>query len=244
MTGILLVALFLLAVLAGAAASVVGFGIGSLITPVVATRLGMETAIAVVALPHAVATAVRAWRLRSHIDWHVLMRFGLLSAVGGLAGAAAYASVTDRTLTVVLGGLLLLTATAGLGGWSDRWRPQGRLVWLVGLASGLFGGMAGNQGGLRAAALAAFPLAPAAFVATSTAVGVLVDLARTPVYLVRAGDRVLSEALLVGVLTVGVLAGTVLGERVLLRLPHPRFRRILAVTIGLLGVWLLLGALA
>lgn len=221
----------------------VGFGIGSLLTPLVAVTLGMELAIAVVALPHSVATTLRAVRLWRAIDWPVLVRFGLLSAAGGLAGAMLYASLGDRSLTLVLGGLLLLTAVAGLTGHADRWHPRGAMVWLLGLASGGFGGVAGNQGGLRAAALGTFGLAPVAFVATSTAIGVLVDIARTPVYLVRAGEALLGLKLEIGVLIAGVVMGTLLGERLLLGLSAARFRQVLAGAIGLLGVWLVASAL-
>jgi len=42
----------LMSVLAGATASIVGFGIGSLLTPLVAARFGTDLAVAAVALPH------------------------------------------------------------------------------------------------------------------------------------------------------------------------------------------------
>ena len=82
-----LVAVFGVGVLSGATASVLGFGIGSMLTPLLTASLGASLAVAAVSLPHAVATAVRCWRLRAHIAFDVLKRFGLLSAVGGLAGA-------------------------------------------------------------------------------------------------------------------------------------------------------------
>ena len=56
-------------------------------TPLLAVRFGTTTAVALVTLPHAAATAVRCWRLRAHVDRTVLVRFGLLSAAGALAGA-------------------------------------------------------------------------------------------------------------------------------------------------------------
>jgi hypothetical protein len=227
-------------VVAGSTAAVVGFGIGSLITPLIASELGMERAIAAVALPHAAATVLRAWRLRTAIDYRVLVRFGLLSAAGGLAGALLYSRLGDRSLTQALGILLVLTAVTGLTGLATRWRPSGPTVWALGLLSGFFGGVAGNQGGLRAAALGAFGLRPAAFVATATAIGVFVDAARTPVYLWRAGSDMMALADLILVATAGVLAGTLLGERVLLGLTPAQFRRVVAAAIGALGIWLLL----
>jgi uncharacterized membrane protein YfcA len=233
------VVLLLVAILSGATASVVGFGIGSLLTPLLAARYGTSVAVAAVTLPHALATAVRCWRLRAHIDQKVLIQFGLLSAAGALAGALLYTRLGPSTLTGILGALLLLTAFAQLSGWSSRWQPQGPLVALFGLLSGFFGGVAGNQGGLRAAALTAFRLAPASFVATATATGLLVDLARTPVYLWSTGPQLLPLALPIGLASVGVLIGTVLGERLLLGLPARRFGQVVGVAIGLLGVWLL-----
>jgi len=235
-------AVLAIAVLAGATASVVGFGIGSLLTPLLALELGMGTAVAAVALPHAVATALRCWRLRAALHRGVLLRFGLLSAAGGLLGALLYTRLGGPVLTRILGGLLLLTAAAHLGGLARRWHPHGPAVGLLGFGSGFFGGVAGNQGGLRAAALTAFGLGPAAFVATSTATGLLVDAARTPVYLWRAGTRLLELWPLLTLATTGVVIGTLAGERLLLGLSRERFGQVVAVAIGVLGGWLLFGS--
>lgn len=180
---IFLAAILGIAVLSGATASLVGFGIGSMLTPLLALQVGTDLAVAAVALPHAFATGLRCWRLRRAIERDVLTSFGLLSAAGGLAGAVAYSQLNAAALTRVLGGLLVLTAIAQLSGLASRWHPRGAVVGVVGLASGFFGGIAGNQGGLRAAALAAFRLSPLAFVATSTATGLMVDAARAPVAL-------------------------------------------------------------
>ena len=237
-----LAAVFIVAILSGATASVVGFGIGSLLTPLIALEVGMAAAVALVAIPHAAATALRCWRLRRAIDGGVLRSFGLLSAAGAVAGALLYSRLGGRALTLVLGALLVLTSLAGLRS-GNRVRPPGsRAAGILGLLSGFFGGVAGNQGGLRAAAMLAFALSPAAFVATATATALLVDAARLPVYLWRAGPTIAAYRLPCAVATAGVLAGTLLGERVLLGTPPARYRRIVAVAIGAIGLMLLAGA--
>lgn len=234
-----LVGLLALGVLSGATASIVGFGIGSLLTPFFSVPLGTDLAVAAVTLPHLFATAFRCYRMRGDIDGGVLRRFGLLSAAGGLAGALVYAQLGPSALTGVLGGLLVLTAIANLTGvFADR-RPGGLMTAALGWSSGFFGGLAGNQGGLRSAALSAFALAPRAFVATSTATGLLVDLARTPVYAAVNAGELLRYWPQIGVATVGVLAGTLVGERLLFGLSPATFRRILAAAVGVLGLWLL-----
>jgi uncharacterized membrane protein YfcA len=239
---VFLVVLFVAAVLSGATASIAGFGIGSLLTPLVATRLGVPVAVAVVAIPHAAATVFRAWRLRAAIDWRVMRSFGAASGVGGIAGALLYTRFSSRALTLVLGLLLVTTAAMTLADVARRWHPGGRASLLLGGVSGLFGGIAGNQGGLRAAALLSFALTPAAFVATSTAVGVIVDAARLPIYLFRAGDGLMELWRPIAVATLGVLLGTLAGERILLGLRAGAFKRVVAMLIGVLGFWLLVSA--
>lgn len=236
------VAVLIVAIAASATASVVGFGIGSLLTPLLAVRYGTTVAVAAVTIPHALATAIRCWRLRAHIDYAVLLRFGILSAIGGFAGALLYTRLGSLALTRILGGLLLLTAAAQLTGWSSRWHPHGPLVAIFGFSSGFFGGVAGNQGGLRAAALSAFGLSPATFVATATATGLLVDAARTPVYLWGGTQALLQIWPVIAVAVAGVIIGTLMGERLLLGLSPRRFGQLVGAAVGLLGAWLVFGA--
>jgi uncharacterized membrane protein YfcA len=232
-----------LGIVSGATAAVVGFGIGSLLTPLFAASLGTNLAVATVTLPHLIATALRCYRLRRDIDGAVLTRFGSWSASGGLAGALVYSRLDAPVLSRVLGALLLMTAVANLTGLFARRSPHGSTTVLLGLGSGFCGGLAGNQGGLRAAALSAFGLSPRAFVATSTATGLLVDLARTPVYAAVTGAALLGVWRPIAAATVGVVVGTLLGERVLFGLSPLTFRRLLAAAVGLLGVWLLFRSL-
>ena len=233
-----LLAVIAVGVLAGTTASVAGFGIGSLLTPLLAWRLGTPAAVAIVAIPHAAATVLRAWRLRGAVDWPIFRRFGLASAAGGLAGALFFAKLGGPALTRVLGALLILTAISVLSGWATRVRLPGWAAWTLGILSGFFGGVVGNQGGLRAGALFGLGLAPAAFVATSTLTGVLVDLVRTPVYVAREAGAIAAAWPLVAGATAGAIAGTLLGERALFGLSPERLRLVVATLIGLLGAWL------
>ena len=97
-------------------AAVIGFGVGSLLTPLLTLRLSPALAVAVVALPHLLATATRLFRHAPSVDRSTFLRFGLLSASGGLAGALLQSTLSAPALLGALGVLLIATALASLTG--------------------------------------------------------------------------------------------------------------------------------
>jgi uncharacterized protein len=147
-----------IALVAGSLAAVTGFGIGSLLTPVLALQVDTRLAVAAVSIPHVIGTAVRFWLLQGGIDRRVLWSFGLTSAAGGLIGALLHSWASNRWLTVVFGVLLLFAAASEVTGLARRMRFHGSVAWMAGAVSGLLGGLVGNQGGIRSAALLGFNL--------------------------------------------------------------------------------------
>lgn len=228
----------LAAFLGGAIAAVSGFGIGSLLTPVLLLWFAPPLAVALVALPHALSTAVRLWQLRRDIHRPTFLHFGLTSAAGGLLGALLQGQAGSPGLTRVLA---LLLALAGLKELRGRPIPIPRSdFWSLaaGFLSGTFGGMVGNQGGIRAAALLRFDLSAPQLVATATATAMVVDAARTPIYLWTNGSEMIARAGFIALLAVGVLAGTVAGVPLLSRIPPARYRQLLGCLLLGLAFWL------
>lgn len=181
------IALALGGVAAGATASVAGFGIGSVLTPLLGARVGTRLAVAAVSIPHVLGTAVRFWLLRGHVHRR---------------SAAARRGSLERCRALSVG-------------------------------------LVGNQGGIRSAALLAFDLDKTAFVATATAVGLIVDAARMPVYIVAEGDDLLRIAPLITLSVVAVVTGTLIGSRTLGRIRDGQFRTMVAVLLFALGTWML-----
>ena len=229
----------LVGVFAGIVAAVSGFGIGSLLTPTFALQAGLKAAVAAVSIPHVIGTAQRFWILRRHVDRRMLLAFGLTSAAGGLAGALAHVWLSSRYLTIVFGVLLILAAIAEATGWMAKVHWGRRTAWIAGGLSGAFGGLVGNQGSIRSAAMLGFDVPKESFVATATAIGLFVDGARLPVYLATQWDDIARQWPLIISASIGVCVGTAIGSRLLARIPRSMFRRIVAVLLFALGIYML-----
>ena len=228
---------------AGAIASVTGFGIGSVLTPVLSPELGTRLAVAAVSIPHLIATSIRFWMLRRHVDVPVLINFGILSAAGGLAGALLHSAAANPLLTLIFALLLLFAGIAGLSGYAAKMRFGPKTAWIAGALSGLLGGLVGNQGGIRSAALQAFGLQRQAFVASATAMALIVDVARMPVYFAKFWADMLPAAGLIFLATIGAVVGTFSGAGLLHRIPERLFHRAVSGVILGLGCFMLTRAL-
>jgi uncharacterized protein len=230
------------ALIAGAIAAVTGFGVGSLLTPALALETGTKVAVAAVAIPHFIGSAQRYWMLRHHVDRRILVGFGIASAAGGLVGALLGTRFSSRGLATVFGALLLLAGISEFTGWIQRVRWGQRAAWVAGAISGALGGLVGNQGGIRTAAMLGFDVPKESFVATATAIALFVDGARLPVYLATQWREIVAIWPLVLSATVGVVIGTAFGTRILGWVPQRLFRQVIAVLLMVLGVYMILTA--
>jgi uncharacterized protein len=227
-------------IVAGAIAAISGFGVGSILTPILAAWLGTKLAVALVSIPHFLGTALRFAVIRRHVNRRVLWSFGITSAAGGLLGALLHIWLRSVVLGYVLGVLLVFAGITGITGLAQRMRFGRTTAWIAGALSGMFGGLVGNQGGIRSAALLGFDLKRDEFVATATAIALLVDLFRMPVYAVTQLGQMVSQWPMILLATVGVVIGTLSGKWMLSHIPLNVFRMIVSCIVLALGIWMLL----
>jgi len=238
-----------------------GFGLGTLLMPVLALFLPVDLAVAATAIVHAANNLWKVGLLGRHAERAVLLRFGLPAIAAAFAGAALLAalgtlpelgtyqllgraaSITPLKLALALlmAGFALFELLPALARWQvdARWLPLG------GLLSGFFGGLSGHQGALRSAFLARISADPKAFVGTNAVLGLMVDMARLTLYgalLIGphwgdlSGGR---EGLLVLVGAAAAFAGVVVGKRLLHKVTMAAVQRLtgalLLLIAGLLG---------
>ena len=185
-----------------------------------------------------IGTLLRFLRLRQHVDRSLALTFGTASAIGGLGGAILNAYAKGPILGYIFGALLVFAGVSGITGFAERIELTGPWRWIGGLVSAAFGGLVGNQGGIRTAAMLGFDLSKESFVATATVIALVVDGARMPVYFVTEHERILQLWPIVLVATIGVTGGTWLGTHLLDRIPERTFKRVVSLLVLGLGVFM------
>ncbi len=237
-----------------------GFGLGTLLLPVLALFFSVELAVALTAVAHFLNNLLKVALLGRHTDRRTLVAFGVLAMVGAYAGAQVLlwlagreplvsyrigpleCQVTPVKLTVAI---LLIGFTLGdvLPGRRTVLIGRGPLM-VGGLLSGFFGGLSGHQGALRSAVLIRSGLTKEQFLGTSVVLACLVDLARLSVY--ASGflwERLLERPDIVATAVGGALLGTLLGKRLLPKVTLGAIRVLVSLLVGALALGLGLGVL-
>jgi len=232
-----------------------GFGLGTLLLPVMALFFPVNLAVALTAVVHFLNNLFKLTLLGRFADRRAVLRFGLPAILAALLGAWALASLAQlpplasyhflgrelRVLPVKLVVALLMVAFVlfellpGLARLSFRkqYLPLG------GLLSGFFGGLSGHQGALRSAFLLQAGLSKESFIGTGVVISLMVDLPRLVVYFLEFPDQDFQGAApLLVTAVLAAFAGAWLGNRLLTKVTL-RFLQILvalmlcAIALGL-----------
>lgn len=229
-----------LALLAEVAGTVGGFGSSVFFVPMASFFFDFQTVLGITAMFHLLSNLSKLGLFRGGIDRRLLLHLGLPSVVFAVLGGLATPYLPVEALKGALAVFLIVFAGALL--WREDWQLKpGRTVAIVGGAiSGGLAGLVGTGGAVRGLTLAAFNLPKDAFVATSAAIDMGIDVARALVYW-RNGFIRLEDMVWLPALAIVAVLGTWLGRRVLRHVPQAAFRRIALGMVLLVGCITLFG---
>jgi len=237
-----------------------GFGLGTLLMPVIALFFPLDTAIAISAVVHLANNLFKLGLLGLKADFQVVIRFGVPAIMAAVAGAwllgwlarmtplleydLAGREISVMPVKVVVGLLIILFVILEMIPAFERMALDVRYLPLGGLISGFFGGLSGNQGAFRSLFLLKAGLSKEKFIATGIVLAAVVDLARLPVY---AGDFLRSERSanwpLIGVVCLSAFLGAFLSARWLKKMEFGLLKKLVSVLLLLVGAGLITGLL-
>lgn len=234
-----------------------GFGLGTILMPVIAVFFPLPIAISLTAVAHLIHSLFKVGMLWSKIDWKLAFKFGSIALLTALLGAwllkklAFLPPITHyhfvfikgeiSLLKLWVGFLLILFASIGTFA-SDLLKINN--LFIGGALSGFLGGLTGNQGAFRSFFLTQTGLEKEVFIATSAIVSLFVDVVRLIMYAVsfqmlfRHFDKGLL-ALVAGGATLGVC----LGMMFLKKVPFTFIQKLIIALLYILGVLLVLGVI-
>lgn len=227
-----------------------GFGLGTLLLPVMAIFFPIDAAIALTAVVHCLNNLFKFALLGRHADKGTVLRFGLPAILAALLGARLllwlshlqpllayqFLGLHLQVLPVklVVACLMILFALVELLPRFGEVSVEKKYLPLGGLLSGFFGGLSGHQGALRAPFLLKSGLSKESFIATGVVISLMVDIPRIAVYSANLLLRTSGSLPLLAAAVLAAFSGAFLGNR-LLRKVTLRGIQIL-VALMLLGI--------
>jgi uncharacterized membrane protein YfcA len=209
-----------------------GFGLGTLLLPVMVLFFPIDLAIALTAVVHALNNFFKCWLLGRHADKAVVVKFGVPAILSALVGARVllWLSGPHPWLTyslwgreaqiapvkLVVAALMVVFALLELGPSDTRFSLPPRYLPLGGVLSGFFGGVSGHLGALRSAFLIKAGLTKESFIATGVVISLMVDIPRIVMYgLTLPGLHLEGSRGLLLVAVLAAFSGAWLGNRLM-----------------------------
>ena len=231
--------------LAMLAKSATGLGYPLIAIPILAPLIGIETAVAVVTLPNAMANLLVGWRTRqARSETRDVFVLTATSAMGAVAGTFVLVSAPERPLLIVLAAAVLLFVVRSLWYGDVSVSPEAarRASPAVGLASGVMQGAVGVSGPIIGSWLYAYRLPRDAYIFSLSVLFLVAGLAQiTSLASIGAYD---SDRLVAAAVGFGpVLAVLPAGEYLRARLSGPQFDRVVLLLLAASGVTLVIRAI-
>ncbi len=221
------------ALIAAALTVPAGFGLSTMLTPLVLLLMGPHEAVAVVAIIHGSHNGWKLIVLREYLDFDAFKRYGIWLIVGAILGAFLQGSVPQNPLLFIIGIFLIILPILTISeSWTGYRIPEANDR-IGGFGSGFMGGLSGHQGALRAMFLKRRLNDKMAYAATASILALSVDLSRIPVYLLYNQTEILDNYLLIIILTSSALLGVNIGKKFLENLKSDWIHN--GIMIGIVG---------
>jgi len=220
-----------------------GFGLSTMLTPVVLFVMDPHEAIAVVAIVHGAHNAAKYYSLKIHVDFEAIKHYGIWLVIGAIIGALLQNMVPQEPLLILIGCFLIILPILTLSeDWTGYKIPEANDR-IGGFGSGFMGGLSGHQGALRAMFLSRRLTNKMSFAATASILALCVDLTRIPIYLYFRSEEIVAYSQLTLALVISALLGVKVGKIWLEKLKSKTIHNWVMIGIVTSGIYYIFEAL-
>ncbi|MCW8876144.1 MAG: sulfite exporter TauE/SafE family protein [Kangiellaceae bacterium] len=238
-----------------------GFGLGTLLSPVLALFFPLQLAIAATAIVHFLNNCFKLALMFRHISWKVFIRFSIPAGFAAIIGAylliflgelpelfnyEIYSKEFSVTpIKLVIGIIFIAFSFSEFSKKLKGLSISEKYLGLGGLISGFFGGLSGNQGAFRSAFLLKSGLDKKQFVATGVISACVVDFVRISVYflLMKQVSYEFSDELIMAtfIATFFAFGGAIVGRFYLEKITMRGIQISVSILMLVIGVGLVIG---
>ncbi|XQW85214.1 TSUP family transporter [Thalassotalea piscium] len=234
-----------------------GFGLGTLLMPIVALFFPIDIAIAITAIVHFANNGFKFFILKNTINLSIFLRFGIPAVLMALVGAGLLTQISDfhqtlqyhifgfqRQVTPVnffIGMVIILILVIELTPKVASLSFDKKYLPLGGIISGFLGGFSGHQGAFRSMFLLKTGLSNKAYIATGVAIALLVDFARLSIYGMHFSAIDQINWLLVSAAALAAFIGAFVGKKMLTKVTISFIQQLVSLLLFLIALALILG---
>ena len=230
----------LLTMLASIIGTLAGFGISTIMVPILLVVLPLPQTLLLVGIIHWFNDIWKMILFREGIRWRLLLAFGLPGIFASFIGSSLSLRISWEILSRALGVFLIAYVLFIIFNKTFKLSQRLSVTISSGALTGFFAGIFGIGGEINAVALSAFNLEKAVYIATAGAIAFMIDSTRIATYIeggIRLEPDILSGFL---IFIPASLVGAMVGKRWIEKIPQEKFRNVVAVFIFLFGLKLVL----
>lgn len=216
-----------------------GFGISTLMVPVVLFFYPLPTTLLFVAAVHFAGDIWKVLFFKQGIRWKLILSFGIPGIIASYLGASLALNVSEAFMKQILGIFLLIYVVFLLS--KKDWRvPQKTTTGVIGGSFyGFSAGIFGIGGAVRSAFLTAYNLPKEVYIFTAGAIALFVDITRIAKY-IAGGPSIQTFFLITLAVCIPIsFLGAYIAKKIVGKVPQKKFRTLIAVFIGIMALKLL-----
>ena len=229
----------LLVVLASILGTIAGFGVSTIMIPVLLIFLPLTPVLLFAGIIHFADDIWKIILFRKGLKWKLILLFGIPGIFAAYLGAKLIFNIPEEILSRTLGAFLISYSVLVLLKPDFKIKQNNFTSVFGGFLSGFFAGIFGLGGAVKGAFLSSFNLRKTVYIATMGAIAFAIDITRISTYLINGVK--LEGIYLQGLLLFIPLSflGAYFGKKAVDKIPQKYFRETIMVFLILIGIRLL-----
>lgn len=237
-----------------------GFGLGTLLMPIMAIFFPVDVAIAITAVVHFANNIFKGTLFAGKFNKNALVKFGIPAMLFAFVGALCLEFLSSahtlfsyeffgkqvevKSVKFIIGALILFFVIVEISPKLNEMNFEPKFLPLGGALSGFFGGLSGHQGAFRSMFLIKCSMSKSEFVATGVFIAIMVDLSRLIVYGLNFQAQTINANLsLVLTATLCAFMGSFVGAKLIKKVTIEKIKILISLLLTIIAILMMSGVL-